>query len=100
MPRSRPRPVRAKRFVLDCSIVFAWYFADESDPYAYLVAKTLKDATAVVPGHFHLEIANTLVVGERRQRSTRGQANAFLTRLAALPVVVDSETVTRAWSDT
>jgi predicted nucleic acid-binding protein len=100
MPRSRPRPVRRKQFVIDSSVVLAWYFADESDPYADSVAKSLKQATAVVPAHFHLEIANILVVGERRQRSSKAQATAFLTRLAALPLIVDGQTIARAWSDT
>src|SRR5438045_3620124 len=88
------------RFVLDCSVVLAWYFADESDPFADAVAASLPGATAVVPSLFHLEIANILVVGERRRRSTAAQATAFLSRLAALPIVVDAQTDTRAWSDT
>lgn len=100
MPRSRPGPARRKQFVIDSSVVLAWYFADESDPYADSVAKSLKKATAVVPTHFHLEIANILVVGERRQRSSNAQATAFLTRLAALPLIVDGQTVASAWSDT
>ncbi|MBO0699111.1 MAG: type II toxin-antitoxin system VapC family toxin, partial [Zavarzinella sp.] len=90
----------APRFVLDCSVALAWYFADESDAFADAVAASLTGATAVVPSLFHLEIANILVVGERRNRSTESQAAAFLTRLAALPIVVDDQTGTRAWSDT
>jgi predicted nucleic acid-binding protein len=90
----------APRFVLDCSVVLAWYFADESDPFADAVAASLARATAAVPSVFHLEIANILVVGERRKRSTEAQAATFLTRLAALPIVVDGQTDTRAWSDT
>jgi predicted nucleic acid-binding protein len=99
MARTRT-PQTAVRFVLDCSIVFAWYFADESDPYADAVAASLPGATALVPALFPLEVANTLLVGERRKRSTAAQAAAFLDRLAALPIAVDGQTVTRAWSDT
>ena len=47
-----------------------------------------------------LEIANTIVIGERRQRSTPAQAAAWLGLLAALPITVDAETTARAWSDT
>jgi predicted nucleic acid-binding protein len=100
MPRARPKPRRGKRFVLDCSVALAWFFADEADPYADSVAKSFKDATAIVPGLFHLEIANILLVGERRKRNNRAQADSFLTRLAALPLVVDGQTASRAWSDT
>lgn len=99
MGRSHTKPSRRPRFVLDCSIVLAWYFADEKDRYADRVAGALAGATAVVPGHFHLELANVLVVGERRERSTEAQATAFLRRLASLPIVVDSQTAGRACSD-
>jgi predicted nucleic acid-binding protein len=88
------------RFVLDCSVVLAWYFADESDPFADAVATSLARGTAVVPSLFHLEIANILVVGERRKRSTEAQAATFLSQLAALPIVVDGQTEAHAWSDT
>ena len=100
MARARAKPKPARRFVLDCSVVLAWYFADESDPFADSVAAALVTATALVPSLFHLEIANILVVGERRNRSTEAQATAFLTRLAGLPIVVDGQTVARAWFDT
>ncbi len=100
MARQRAKPVAVKPFVLDCSVVLTWFFADEADPYADKVAEALTRITAVVPALFHLEIANTLVVGERRKRSTEAQATAFLARLAALPIRVDDQTVARAWSDT
>jgi predicted nucleic acid-binding protein len=98
MARAKRKPSR--RFVLDCSVVLAWYFADEADEYADSVAGALPTATALVPTLFHLEIANILVVGERRKRSTEAEATAFLTRLAQLPIIVDGQTVARAWSDT
>jgi predicted nucleic acid-binding protein len=90
----------APRFVLDCSVVLAWYFADESDPFADAVAASLTGATAIVPSLFHLEIANILVVGERRKRSTEAQAAAFVARLSALPIVTDEQTSHHAWSET
>ncbi len=99
MARSRAKAVARTRFVLDCSVVLAWYFADETDRYADAVAAALPNATALVPSLFHLELANILVVGERRKRSTEAQATAFLVRPAALPIGVDGQTVARAWSD-
>ncbi len=100
MARQRSMKSPKPRLVLDCSVVFAWYFADEAGPYADAVALALAKSVAVVPSLFHLEAANTLVVGERRRCSTEAQAAAFLARLAALPIAVDGQTVTRAWSDT
>jgi predicted nucleic acid-binding protein len=99
MPRTRAKPAPSTRFVLDCSVVLAWYFVDETDRYADAVAAALPDATALVPSLFHLELANILVVGERRKRSTEAQATAFLASLTGLPIVVDGQTATRAWSD-
>lgn len=100
MARTHGPSAQPVRFVLDCSIVFAWFFADESDPYADAVAAALPGIVAVVPSLFHLEAANTLVVGERRRRCTEAQATAFLVRLAGLPIQIDSQTASRAWSET
>lgn len=90
----------ALTFVLDGSVVLAWYFADEKNPYADAVAAALPAAAGVVPALWHLEIANTLVVGERRGRSTAAQATAFLGHLAGLPIIVDAGTITHAWAET
>jgi predicted nucleic acid-binding protein len=83
--------------VLDCSIVMAWYFADEKSDYADSVARGLGDRSAFVPMNWTLEVANTLLVGERRQRSTIVQAENFIVNLAAMPIVIDDETNAHAW---
>jgi hypothetical protein len=66
------------RLVLDGSLALAWYFADEADPYADAVAQGLATREAVMPSLWRLEIANALIVGERRKRGTQAQAVAFL----------------------
>jgi predicted nucleic acid-binding protein len=86
--------------VLDCSIVGAWYFADESSDYADAVARHLAQATAYVPLLWSLEVANILVLGERRKRSTQAQATRFVTSLSAMPIVADDATHLHALSDT
>jgi predicted nucleic acid-binding protein len=101
---SKKKKAIAKRLkeslVLDCSIVMAWYFVDESDAYADLVARQLPDRSAFVPMNWPLEVANTLIVGERRKRSTQAQASRMIAYLAALPISVDDETNVRAWNTT
>jgi len=97
---ARSKKTRSKRFVIDSSIVAAWHFADEQSPFADAVAICLAKLTAVVPSIFHLEIANILVVGERRKRSTEAQSTAFLVHLSALPIAIDTQTSSRAWADT
>lgn len=98
--RTQSKRAAPGEFVLDCSVVFAWYFADKSNPYADAVASSLVRAHALVPSLWPLEVANTLLTGERRKRSTEAQASSFPARLAALPIVVDEDTTQHAWSST
>jgi len=90
----------ADKFALDGSIALAWYFRDEQDAYADSVATKLNAAAAIVPMIWHLEIANAIIVGERRKRSTMAQAASWLSFLRSLTILVDSETDARAWSET
>jgi predicted nucleic acid-binding protein len=101
MGKRRPsRSPSPSRFVLDGSICLAWFFQNESSPYADGVARLLASSSAVVPSLWALEIANVLVMGERRRRSTSEQAAVFLSRLSGLPIVIDDPTAQMAWSGT
>jgi len=86
-------------FVLDGSLALAWYFKDEADPYADAVASRFPATRAAVPVIWPLEIANAVLMGERRQRSTEAQATTWLGYVGSLPIVVDDETNDRAWDD-
>src|ERR1039457_3591827 len=86
-------------FVLDGSLALAWYFKDEADPYADAVAARFPAARAAVPLIWPLEVANALLMGERRQRSTEAQAAQWLTYLRCLPIAVDDQSSDRAWSE-
>jgi len=98
MAKSSKRAL-AIEFVLDGSIALAWYFKDEADPYADAVAASFATARATVPLIWRLEVANALLTGERRQRSTEAQACKWLAYLRSLPISVDDETHDRAWSE-
>ena len=93
--RQKKRP----EFILDCSVTMAWYFKDEANAYANAVRRSLIRAGAVVPVLWPLEVANILVLGERRGRSTEAEASKWLHYLQILPIRVDQETQARAWSD-
>ena len=93
----RKGKAKPREFVLDGSVTLAWFFEDESDAYADAVP--LETAVAVAPSLWPLEVANALVVGERRRRTTEAKANVFLALLQALPVTIDDETASRAWRD-
>jgi len=76
-------------FVLDTSVAMAWCFDDETTPGAEAVLDRLADDPAVVPAVWELEVANVLLVGERRGRLTEAQAARFVTLLSTLPINVD-----------
>jgi predicted nucleic acid-binding protein len=88
------------RFVLDGSITLAWLFHDEADPYADAIVAKLPALEMLVPRLWHLEIANVLLVGERRGRCTQADIASWLSYPSGLPIVVDGATEARAWSDT
>ena len=57
-----------KRFVLDASVALAWFLDHPVPAYAIQVRDSLvASARAVVPALWHLEMANALVVAERRR---------------------------------
>jgi predicted nucleic acid-binding protein len=85
--------------VLDSSIAVAWCFPDEQDAYSQSVLDALADRAAVVPYLWHLEVANILVVGERRKRSTQADTTTWLRFLSGLPITLDEETRDRAFGD-
>jgi predicted nucleic acid-binding protein len=86
-------------FILDGSLALAWYFKDEADAYADAVAACFPAARAAVPLVWPLEVANALLMGERRQRSTEAQATKWLGYVRSLPIAVDDETNHRAWGE-
>ena len=78
-------------FVLDASIAAAWLFDDESEPSANSLLIRLQEWEAVVPQHWHLEVRNALIVGERRGRIRPNEVDERLTDLGTLPVRTDLE---------
>jgi predicted nucleic acid-binding protein len=93
------RTAQKKAFVLDGSLTLAWFFEDEADAYAQAVENSFQRASAIVPSLWALEVANALLTGERRKRTTEAKVNAFLALLGSLPIVTDDETTMRAWHE-
>ncbi|MBI4322393.1 MAG: type II toxin-antitoxin system VapC family toxin [Chloroflexi bacterium] len=78
-------------FVVDTSVSMAWCFEDEANSFTEAVLDRLGEEEAVVPAIWTLEVANVLLVGERRGRLTQAQSVRFVQLLHALPIEVDSE---------
>jgi predicted nucleic acid-binding protein len=86
--------------VLDSSVTLAWIYADETtQPICDLIG-TVIESGAWVPSLWRLEVANALEMGARRGRTKAAFRDAALRDLALLPIRVDPETDTHAWSET
>ena len=86
-------------FVLDCSITMAWCFDDEATPYTNAVRDQLANLRAVVPSLWPLEVANVLLIGERRKRLDQARSLRFVSLINALPILIDDETNNRAFAE-
>jgi predicted nucleic acid-binding protein len=82
----------SESLVIDCSVTMAWYFKDEATAYTNAVRAALATRRAAVPALWPLEVANVLLMGERRKRSTQAKATKWLRFLNALPIAVDTPT--------
>jgi len=79
-----------KRMVLDASVAVAWCFEDESTRFTEGVLDLLSAGTEVLtPAIWPFEVANALLVAERRKRITLAQVTALLQRIAGLRISVD-----------
>jgi predicted nucleic acid-binding protein len=76
--------------VIDASIVLAWYFADEISPPPSFMER-LVAGPIVVPTHFEAELANGVVVGERRGRASPDQAAELVMLMKQLAPERDGE---------
>lgn len=101
------RPASGKRrsmsnadpaFVLDNSVVMAWSFEDEANPYADTVLDAFQASRAIVPTLWPLEVANALLVGERRKRITQADSLRWVQILGALPIAIDDATNRHVWT--
>lgn len=86
-------------FVLDGSVTMVWGFEDEDDAYAIAILDRMPELQAHVPSLWPLEVANALIVGERRGRISAGDASRFLAILGTFRIAIDDETAARAFSD-
>jgi predicted nucleic acid-binding protein len=68
-----------KRFVLDASVALAWVADASMDAYAAEIELAVKDGSrAVVPVLWQLEVANGLLMAERRKVLTPAEAEQGL----------------------
>jgi predicted nucleic acid-binding protein len=87
-------------FVLYNSVAVAWCFEDEQTPALLALLQRVTESGAFAPGLWPLEAANALLVAERRGRLERDRRRRLCGFLSALPIALDGETATQAWTTT
>ena len=79
-------------FVVDNSVVMSWCFEDEGQDFSDKILDALGEYGALVPGIWPLEVANVLLVAQRKKRLGKADAARFITLLRSLPISVVQET--------
>jgi predicted nucleic acid-binding protein len=82
--------------VVDASVALAWCFPDEGGKEADRMLAALKGVSILVPAVWPLEIANAILVGERRKRLKQPEILRFIALLESLPISQDHQTVSDA----
>ena len=77
-----------------------WFFASQADEATDAIqARLAGAATAFVPQHWRLEVANVLLMAERKKLKSKAETTQFLSLLGALSIETDTLTEKRAHAD-
>lgn len=76
--------------VVDASVALAWCFPDEASEYADAVLVALEGQAVLVPAVWPLEVANAVVVAQRRKRITQPEIRRFVELLEGLTIHQDA----------
>jgi predicted nucleic acid-binding protein len=77
------------KVVVDASVTLAWCFPDDANRYADAVLVALAAHQLVEPAIWGMEIANAILVGERRARIHEPEIERFIELLDSLNVIED-----------
>ena len=91
------------RFVLDASVALLWLVPGTNPAgvdYAEATLVALKDAQALVPSLWALEVANVVAKLETKTIVTEADSQRYVALLGQLPIVTDPSTATHALGDT
>lgn len=80
--------------ILDASAAVHWLF--DEDPHLSTLTHSLANDKLVVPTLWHLEIANVVMIRERRKLLSIEQSHALIATIGRLPVEVIPEPAVRS----
>lgn len=78
-------------FVLDCSVTMAWWFENQADAYTESVLDASLTHEAHVPAIWPLEVANALLMAERRKQLAAFGSVGFVEQLRSMNITIDIE---------
>jgi len=84
--------------VLDSSMTLAWFLPDEQAAAAVELMDRVTAEGALVPTLWPIEVGNAFLNAERRGRITAAERSHGLRLLGRLPIEIDGDTGTEAWS--
>lgn len=84
-------------FIADASLALAWCFLDEATVATRNLFNQAAEQSILVPNLWQLEIANALLVAERKGRIEITKSREFLELLASLEITVDDQSSSRAF---
>jgi len=84
--------------VIDSSVALAWFLPGEGSSQTLALLEQTTEEGALVPGLWRIEIANVLLVAERRRRITEAQRMRALAALGSLPIRTDPNMADHAWT--
>jgi len=90
-----------RALVMDGSTALGFLMSDEQAPRAFRALDALeRGVPTFVPSHWALDLANGLLVAERRKRLSRADVAEAADVLGQLPIETDAETGRRAIGET
>lgn len=88
-----------RAFVADASVAIGWVHPAQATPQTAAMLEAIADgATVEVPSLWPLEVANALLVLRRRRKLTEDERQAGLGWLRGLPLRIDHEAASLAFS--
>lgn len=88
-------------FIVDASTGFGWVYQSQATPETdRLLNEVAAGARVTVPALWYLEMANVLMIAQRRHRLTSAQRKTALEKLEALQFIVDEEGTRHAFDKT
>jgi predicted nucleic acid-binding protein len=76
--------------VVDCSVTMSWLFSEEFTPFSERVLDEVIEGQALEPAIWPLEVANVMLMAERRGRISQAESSQFLALLSGLEIDVST----------